>query len=109
MDYQHSSDGFFLPYSNNLATESYNIASLRTARRRIMAYADNSSLSRTMTNHEINPLSFVSSHVTTHNHIYSVDDDSRKSSHTSLASTNAHEVSTLNSDTPLIDTSSSTP
>ncbi|CAG8652865.1 18216_t:CDS:2, partial [Racocetra persica] len=109
MDYQNSSDGFVLPYSNNLATESYNIASLRTARRRIMAYADNSSLSRTMTNHEINPLSFVSSHVTTHNHVYSVDDDSRKSSHTSLASTNAHEVSTLNSDTPLIDTSSSTP
>ncbi|CAG8683494.1 14388_t:CDS:2, partial [Racocetra fulgida] len=105
MDYQNSSDGFVLPYSNNLATESYNIASLRTARRRIMAYADNYSLSRTMTNHEINPLSSVS----TQNHIYSVDDDSRKSSHTSLASTIAHEVSTLNSDTPLIDSSTSAP
>ncbi|CAG8503271.1 3342_t:CDS:2, partial [Cetraspora pellucida] len=109
MNYQNSSDGFVLPYSNNLATESYNTASLRTARRRVMAYADNFSFSGTMPNHEINPLSSVSSHVTTHKRIYSVDNDSRINSHTSLASTLAHEISTLNSDSPLLDPSSPNP
>lgn len=107
MDSQNLSDDFALPYSTNLATESYNTASLRTARRHVIAHTDNFSLPGTITNHEINPLSSVSSHFTTNERIHSVYNNSRKPSNTSLASTFTQEVSTLNSDTPLIDSSNS--
>ncbi|CAG8510103.1 1387_t:CDS:2, partial [Dentiscutata heterogama] len=106
MDSQNLSDDFVLPYSTNLATESYNTASLRTARRHVLAHTDNLSLPGTITNHEINPLSSVLSHYTTNERIYDV---TRKTSNSSLASTLTNEVSTLNSDTPLIDSSNSNP
>ncbi|CAG8520661.1 13236_t:CDS:2 [Dentiscutata erythropus] len=106
MDSQNLSDDFGLPYSTNLATESYNTASLRTARRHVIAHTDNFSFPGTITNHEINPLSSVLSHYTTNERVYNM---TRKTSNSSIASTFTNEVSTLNSDTPLIDSSNSNP